>query len=322
MPDVRPASPSRWNGSNACSRCVGSMPAPRSITRRWTAPATSPASTRTVVPGRVCTMALSTRLATTRSSSAGSAVTGGRLGRRRPARRWRGRRGCAALPARPRRARPPRSSGRTASAWIRDMSSRSPTSLVSRSVSSSIVASNSACCSALQRHIALAQAADRRLDAGERRAQVVRHRLQQCGAQRVGLRQRGGRRPPRRGAGGDRALRRGGRRRRSARAGRRPRARRRRTTRRRSSSRRSVSSASSGLSGADPSRRLHRPPVARRRRSTATPSRPKAWRSWITSSGQRIGVDEVAGEAGQRLGLGRRRAATRRCVGGRWRRAS
>ena len=72
------------------------------------------------------------------------------------------------------------------------MSSRLPTSASSRSVSSSIVATNSSTASGGHVDVALAEAGDRRLDRRQRRAQVVRHRLQQRARSVVGLGQVGG----------------------------------------------------------------------------------------------------------------------------------
>ena len=136
-------SPRRWKGWNTRSS-VGGMPGPRSTTRTSTGRATSPASTRT---------------------GAGRASGPGRWppGWPPPARAAPGRRHRAAAS---RARRPTTSSGRspearergghhlleadrpeagsTAPAWMRLMSSRLPTRVVSRSVSSSMVSRNSA----------------------------------------------------------------------------------------------------------------------------------------------------------------------------------
>ena len=140
----------------------------------------------------------STTLATTRSSSAGSARTRGSVSgtststpsaRVAEARERR--------PARPRRGRPRRSAAASAPACSRLMSSRLPTSALSRSVSSSIVSRNSRALRRRPLDVVLAAGSCRRLDRRERRAQVVRHRLQQRGAQLVGLGQRRRRARPR-----------------------------------------------------------------------------------------------------------------------------
>ena len=74
------------------------------------------------------------------------------------------------------------------------MSSRLPTRAFSRSVSSSIVSRNSCRASGVQSTSSLEQARDRRLDRGERRAQVVRDGREDRGAELV--RRRRARRPP------------------------------------------------------------------------------------------------------------------------------
>ncbi len=104
--------------------------------------------------------------------------------------------------ARRRRRRPPRSrpaagATRSAPALSRLMSSRLATSWSSRSVSSSMVSRNSAVGLGRPVDVALEQAGDRRLDRGQRRAQVVGHGPQEGGAQLVGLGQHRGRRRPR-----------------------------------------------------------------------------------------------------------------------------
>src|SRR5581483_3586635 len=149
-PDER--SPSRWKGRNTRSRSAGGMPGPRSTIRTWTAPGTPPASTRTGTPGGDQARALSMRLASTRSSRAGSASTRGRV---------------SATPTSTTspRARSPRldraagtisstPTGRrwrvSAPAWSRLMSSRLATSPLRRSVSSSMVDKNSATASSDQ----------------------------------------------------------------------------------------------------------------------------------------------------------------------------
>ena len=139
--------------------------------------------------------ALSSRLASTRSSRPGSACTSGRssgtstvdaLGRVRQRR--------AGAARRPRRARPAAVCTASAPAWSRLASSRLPTTPSSRSADSSIVASSSSRSLVGPVDVGLAQAADRGLDPGQRRAQVVADGGEQRGALAVDV---GERRAPR-----------------------------------------------------------------------------------------------------------------------------
>ncbi len=135
--------------------------------------------------------AFSTTLPSTRSSRPGSASTSGRPGRApvdpvglgdRRRRR----------PAPPRRGRPGAVRRRARPAWRRDMSSRLPMRASSRSADSSMAASSSASSSGEKVTSRRAQAADRRLDAGQRGAQVVRDRREQGRPGRVVAGQRRG----------------------------------------------------------------------------------------------------------------------------------
>ena len=181
------------------------MPGPRSTTRRSTRRPTAPASTRTGSSGGDHASALSTTLATPARAAPGRLDTRERLGDvdvdaspRSAEARERG--GHDLLEADVAHAR-----AGARRLWSRLMSSRLPTSVFSRSVSSSIV------CEQLARRlgrpvdVALQQARDRRLDRRQRRAQVVRHRCEQRRAQLVGLRRAPRRRRPRRAADGARA---------------------------------------------------------------------------------------------------------------------
>ena len=136
--------------------------------------------------------AFSTTLPSTRSSRPGSADDDAGTpgpGSSRPGRARSPRRRAAGTTS-------PRSTGRgaatSAPACSRDMSSRLPMSASSRSAESSMAASSSASSSGREGHLRRAQAADRRLDAGERGAQVVRHGREQRGAGRAVAGQRRG----------------------------------------------------------------------------------------------------------------------------------
>ena len=191
------------------------MPWPWSTTRRRTRPAMVPASTRTGqslcavgegVVDEVGDDPFEQRRDRPRRE--------GRLGDVDDARRGRGRRGWRARRGRPRRASSVAAAGATAPAWMRDMSRRLSTRLVSRSVSSSTVSRNSAVSSGGPGDVGLAEAVDRRLDPGERGAQVVGDGLEQGAAQLVGLGEGGGFGGLGRGVGVGRGRRRGWRRRR------------------------------------------------------------------------------------------------------------
>ena len=153
------------------------------VTRSFTAPA----STRTGASGGDHLSAFSTRFAITRSSNAASPCTGGSDSET-----------SVSTP----RARSPRlasAAGTTSSrctsrtigsitpACNRLMSSKLPTSALSRSASSSIVARNCGDVGRAPLHVGLTQARRGGLDGSERRPQVVRHGLQQRGAQFVRL---------------------------------------------------------------------------------------------------------------------------------------
>ena len=163
------------------------MPGPRSTTRTWISSPTRPASTRTGVSSGDHANALSTRLASARSSSAGSVVTrGASRGRRQST--W------------PLRARSPR----LAKAEGTTSSSRPPLSHVRarrRGCGSCRAGSRPARRVGRSRRRSPArtrrphratsrcrpqQRTDRRLDRRERRAQVVGHGGEEPGAQLVG----------------------------------------------------------------------------------------------------------------------------------------
>ena len=116
--------------------------------------------------------------ASTRSSRPASARTSGgpasRPGRTRSGVRHGGR---GRRRRRPRGRRSPRC-GVTLPVCSRDMSSRLPMRTSSRSADSSMDSSSSRLVLGRERHVGLAQAGDRRLDPGQRGAQVVRHRCQ------------------------------------------------------------------------------------------------------------------------------------------------
>ena len=289
--------------AGTCARARSSgMPGPRSMTRRSTRPSTAPASTRT--GGRpASTRARSRRgwRAPARAAPASATHARERLGDvdvdgARPS--GRGSRAAAGthLLEPDRRAMPSSS----APAWSRLMSSRLPTSALSRSVSSSIVSRNSLRASAASTSTSsLEQAGDRRLDRRERRAQVVRHRREQRGAQLVGLGE------PRRRPRPRPAARRCSTRRRELRGerledalGRRPRSGRPTSASTSLVVERRPSSASSGVVGrAVAGRRLDRPAVAVARRSTATPSSAERRRELADELRQRVRVADGAAEA-------------------------
>ncbi len=309
MPDVRPASPSRWNGSNACSRWRR-VDARAAVDHAQVDRARRPrrASTRTVVPGGCARWRCRPGWPRPVRAAPGRPRRGGRLvgtSTCTPSARGAeaGERGRHDLVERDRRA----ARVARAPAWIRLMSSRLPTSLFEPvgllvdgrlELGLLLGAPVTSCWRRLR---------DRRLDAGERRAQVVRHRLQQRGAQRVGLGQRGGRRrlvaQP---AAIERRAELGGEGVQDAPVVGRQRA--------AAHDEEEVVVEAFGLVGLLRPTRCRSPSDASTAHPSPSdaagrrPSRPKARRIWITSSRQRIGVDELAGEAGQRLGLGRRAA--------------
>ena len=174
----------RWNGWKTCSRSSTGMPLPRSTTRSRTRPAAMPASTRTGQSLWPWAMALSTRLATTRSSSAGSAWTGGTSSARRRPRHGRagqaGERGGDDL-LEGRRPEQGRDGAGVDAGHVEEVVDEvgEPVGLVLDRLEE---------LGGLLRgpgDVGLAEAVDRRLDPGERGAQVVGDRLEQSAAQLV-----------------------------------------------------------------------------------------------------------------------------------------
>ena len=170
------------------SRWSGGMPGPRSTTRR----STRSRDRAGLDAHRACPAA------TTRSRCRRGWRSRARAARRRRAPAAASRRTststCAARSPSPRSrpARPPRGRRRASRAAARRSAAGScragcPTSVLSRSVSSSIVSSSSRVASGRPVDVALEQARHRRLDRRQRRAQIVRHRGEQRGAQLVGL---------------------------------------------------------------------------------------------------------------------------------------
>ena len=274
-------------------------------------------------PGGEWATALSTRLATARSSSAGSAAPAAGSRARRP------------RPARPRGPRPATAAGTTSSRPTGRMGADDGAGLdaahveqvadeaVSRSVSSSMVARNSSRSLVRPGDVGLAEAADRRLDRRQRRAQVVGHGLEQraCAARWPRPAPRPG--PPRR---------RGGARSTAARElggegvehaavlG--------RQVVPRSGQHEVVAEVVTHLvglvgrgGGASPADGLDLPAAVDPAEQRGA-GRPKVCAQVVDQDGQRVGVGDDAGQAGQRLGLGRGPRRLGGAAGGGGRRAA
>ena len=181
-------SPRRWNGRNTRSRSDGGMPgtavddAELDLVADDTG-ADSDAGSAAVTTERRCRPGSRrrARAAPDRLSRAGSvsatSVSIGTVRSPRP----------TSAPATTSSSATARSASSSAPVCSRLMSRRLPTSESSRSVSSSIVSRNSCCGRSGPVDVVLQQARDRRLDRRERRAQIVRDRGEQRGAQLVGL---------------------------------------------------------------------------------------------------------------------------------------
>ena len=260
---------------------------------------------RSLAPWR---SALSSRLTSTRSSSPRSARTSGRSSGTSTRTLPRGvgdreQRGADDLVERDRA----RGCTLIAPACRRLASSRLPTTASSRSADSSIVASSSSRSSSRPLDVGLAQAADRRLDPRERRAQVVADRGEQRGALAVDARRALAPAWPARRAAGPR--------RRSARRRRRPRST--RWSSANSAGPRPTSRRSRCDRHVEAQRRLARPAAPSRRRSTSvhsplprsrafsmTDSMPNVSRAPLEDAVQRLLLGEVgAGERRERLRL-------------------
>ncbi len=157
------------------------------MTRRSTRSPTRPASTRIGASGGLWRSALATRLATARSRRPGSARIAGRDSGTSTSTRSNGSERLDSAAATT--SSQPTATRVTCRTPVsrRLMSSRLPTRALSRSVSSSMVVEELVGRVRCPVDVVLQEAGHRRLDRGQRGAEVVRHASQQGGAQGVGL---------------------------------------------------------------------------------------------------------------------------------------
>ena len=178
-PSPRGASPPRWNGAKIWSLASSGTPGPRSTTRICTRSPSRPAWTTTSRrPGGVPQRVLEDVGEDPVEEAGVGPTPAGRSSSNRVRTRSPSGHGIRAASTTSSRTRSP-ACGEMLPVWMRDMSSRLPMrtaepvgGLLDRLEQLGLVLGR-------ERHVGLAQAGDRRLDPGQRGAQVVRHRGQE-----------------------------------------------------------------------------------------------------------------------------------------------